>query len=66
MGRRVTAAVIAAGTVLALASTHGAWADTSTLNVLEDSYTSQSNAGAVHGSINYLGVKLPPGSAEPT
>jgi hypothetical protein len=29
--------------------------------VVEDSYTSQSDFGAVHGSVNYLGVNAPPG-----
>jgi acid phosphatase type 7 len=46
-------------TLLGLAS--GARADTLTFKVAEDSYTSQSNASATHGTNTYLGNNAAPG-----
>jgi calcineurin-like phosphoesterase family protein len=44
-----------------LGFTPGAYADSLTFNVAEDTYTSQSNASATHGTNTYLGNNATPG-----
>ena len=54
--------VLAVVPLLGALATTGAQADTATWNVAEDSYTSQSNAAATHGSATYLGTDAVVGS----